>query len=279
MRHQSWSVAALAALLAFPAGALAGGPCDRLSGTARAVADQVLATEHPYDACDRTFAGCLEAQPVAPLVRRLADWICRKAASGQEALAIVRSLEKRAMSMMRPGRVQAIDLSSAPPAGCPKARVAVAVYLCARCPYCAKLVPALHREVTSGRLAGRVALHLRLFPIKSHEHSTEANVAVAAAASLGKGWEFLLRAYRGFDAFSPSALADWAVEAGIDRAAFETAASSPSVRETVVESKKEGLRNGVDSTPTFFINGRRWMGDLDIDTLVDALEEEVDAQP
>lgn len=262
------------ALIALPAAALAAGPCDDLSPAHREVANRVFASQHPYDACDDTFEACLKAQPVAPLVRRLADWICRKAATGQDAAAITRSLEKRALSMMRPGKVYGIDLSATPVAGCTEAKVVVTAYLCARCPYCSKLLPPLHREVTAGRLARQAAMHLRIFPIKGHAHSTEANVAVSAAASLGKGWEYLLRAYRGFDAFSLQALADWAADLGLDRAAFEQASGSAKVRDTVVEAKREGLRNGVDSTPTFFINGRRWQGDLDLDTLVDAIEEE-----
>lgn len=272
------SAVALMAIWPFlPALARADGPCDGLSGPQKAVVDQVFASQHPYDECDGTFTECLKAKDVAPLVRRLADWVCRKARAGQDAAAIVRSLEKRALSMMRPGRVHEMDLSQAPVAGCPEAKVKVTLYICARCPYCARLVPALHREAASGRLAGRVALYYRLFPIKSHAHSTEANLAVAAATALGKGWEYLLRAYRGFDSFSPEALPDWAAEVGMDRAAFQEATTAPGTRDAVVASKKEGLRNGVDATPTIFISGRRWQGDLDTDTVVDALEEEVEA--
>lgn len=257
--------------------ALARSPCDDLSPEARAVADRVLTTAHPYDVCDDTLAECLKSHPDAPLIRRLADWVCRKAARKETAAAITRSLEKRALSMMRPGKVHAIALDQAPVAGCNQAAVVVTAYLCARCPYCAKLVPALHREATSGRLAGRVALVFRLFPIKSHERSTEANLAVGAAQKLGKGWEYLLRAYRGFDAFSPAVLSDWASDVGLDRAAFEAATRDPAVRDAGVASKKEGLRNGVDATPTLFIAGRRWQGDLDADTVLDAIEEEAEA--
>lgn len=267
----------LAILSLLPSLTRASGPCDGLTGPQKAVAEQVFSLQHPYDECDGTFAECLKAKTVAPLVRRLADWICRKAAAGQDAAAITRSLERRAMGMMRPGKTHAIDLSSAPVAGCTQAKVVVTAYLCARCPYCAKLVPALHREVTTGRLAGRVALSFRLFPIKSHEHSTEANLAVAAATSLGKGWEYLLRAYRGFDSFAIPVLTDWAADVGLDRDAFQKAAASSEIREALVSSKREGLRNGVEATPTFFINGRRWQGDLELETLLDAIEEEVEA--
>ncbi len=275
MEKRVWRVAVFAWSL--PAIALARSPCEDLSEAQKAVVDKVFAAQHPYDACDATFAECLKAQPVAPLVRRLADWVCRKAATGQDEAAIVRSLEKRALSMMRPGKTHDLDLSTAPLAGCGKAKVVVTAYLCARCPYCAKVIPVLHREVTAGRLAGRVALHFRLFPIQSHEHATEANLAVAAASVLGKGWEYLLRANRGFDSLRPEVLPDWAAEVRLDRAAFRDAMGSPGVRDAVIASKKEGLRNGVEATPTFFISGRRWLGDLHVDTLLDALEEEAEA--
>ena len=39
-------------------------------------------------------------------------------------------------------------------------------------------------------------------------------------------------------------------------------------------SKKEGLVNGVEETPTLFINGRRWVGDLEAVEILDALAEE-----
>ncbi|MEW6749991.1 MAG: hypothetical protein AB1505_03325 [Candidatus Latescibacterota bacterium] len=42
----------------------------------------------------------------------------------------------------------------------------------------------------------------------------------------------------------------------------------------LAESKKEGLRNQVDATPALFVNGRRYVGDTDLDELVDVLLEE-----
>lgn len=268
---------AILATVLIPLWALAQSPCDSLSEAQRAIVEEIFKTEHPYDACDKTFEECLKERPVAPLVRRLADWICRKAKGGADAKAVMRSLERRGLSMMRPGKTFEIDLSKAPVAGCPKAKVTVVAYVCARCPYCAKLIPALYNEVTSGRLAGKVALYFRLFPIKSHEHSTEANLGVAAAMALGKGWEYLLRAYRGFDSFSVEALPSWAEDVGLDREAFEGAMKDQKTRDLVVESKKEGLRNGVEATPTIFISGRHFKGDLDLDTVVDAIQEEIEA--
>ncbi len=251
--------------------------CDALSSEARNVARGVLESQPPYEGCDQPIADCLKADPSNRLARRLAEFVCRRAASGQDRTTIERSLERRALSMMHPGRVHAIDNGSWPLAGCNAAKVKVAAYLCARCPFCSKLLPDLYREVTSGRLAGRVALTVRLFPIKSHAHSTEANLAVAAAAGLGKAWEYLLLAYRHFDAYTPEAAERWATEVGLEPSAFASAMSGAPARETLVAGKKEGLKNGVDATPTLYINGRKYLGDLDLETLLDVLEEEQEA--
>ena len=42
----------------------------------------------------------------------------------------------------------------------------------------------------------------------------------------------------------------------------------------LIEIKKEVIVRGVDATPTFFISGRKYQGELTREELVDVLEEE-----
>jgi protein-disulfide isomerase len=97
-----------------------------------------------------------------------------------------------------------------------------------------------------------------------------------AAEQQRKFWPFLLKLYSEYDSFSVDRLEEWAAAAGLDRAAFVKAMKDPATRKRLVLSKKEGLRNGVDATPTLFINGRRYYGDLDHDSLLDVLDEAAD---
>ena len=69
---------------------------------------------------------------------------------------------------------------------------------------------------------------------------------------------------------------EWAELAGMDRSAFEAAMADPVTRTLLVDSKKEGIVNQVDATPTFFIDGRKYVGDLTFEELVDVLEEAYD---
>ncbi|MBP7160078.1 thioredoxin domain-containing protein [Myxococcota bacterium] len=270
---QVTTLLAFLALTALPALAFAG-PCDDLSPAHKKVVDAVFASEYPYDGCDETFATCLKSTPVHPLVTRLADWMCQKAATGADEATLKRSLERRGLSMMRPGKTYEISQKNAAIAGCLKSPVEVTIYACARCPYCSKLIPEIYKEATTGQLAGKVKLIFKPFPIKSHKYSTEANQALQAAIDLNRGWEFLLAMYAKFDGFSLDRLTNLAIEAGLDKAAFADMSAKKEVREHLVEAKKEGLRNGVEATPTFFINGRRFLGDLDSLTLVDCILEE-----
>jgi hypothetical protein len=114
----------------------------------------------------------------------------------------------------------------------------------------------------------------RTFPIRGHEGSTEGGLAFVAAGALGRFWAFLLHSYARFDSFSVDKQAAWAAEVGLDPAAFAALMADPATRETLVASKKEGLANGVEETPTLFINGRRWVGDLEAVEILDAVAEE-----
>ena len=167
-------------------------------------------------------------------------------------------------------------LAAAAVVGPAEAPVTVVVYACARCPYCSRLVPALHGEVTAGRLRGLTRLAFRTFPIRGHEGSTEAGLAFTAAAAMGRFWEYALAAYRDFDSTGPGRQRERARAAGLDPEAFAARSADAPTREALVASKKEGIANGVEETPTLFLNGRRWTGDLELDALVDAITEEAE---
>jgi protein-disulfide isomerase len=254
------------------AGADAGG---EVGGDWRASAEKLFRSTYPYDCCDESLDRCLKQKRVCRLAVRLREDICKRVAAGQDEKHIRSALERRARSMM-PGKRVSFDLSAWEPAGNPGARVVVVAYACARCPFCSRVLPDLHRLVSSGRLKGKVALYLKPFPISGHAGAKEGGVAMQAAARLKKLWPFTLKLYGEYDRFKVDRLPEWAAQVGLDREAFRREMAAGPTMQQVVESKKEGIRNGVDATPTIFINGRRYQGELGSEVLQDVLEEELD---
>jgi protein-disulfide isomerase len=251
--------------------------CDALRGPARDIAQAVLSSQHPYDCCDETLAKCLKKKPVCKLVTRLADDVCRRAGAGSTRAEIERELERRAASAL--GTQYAIDLKGAVPAGDPTAKVSLVVYACARCPYCARLVPALYESVTNGHLKGKARLYLKPFPIRTHQHSTVGAMAWMAADKLGHLWDMVLYMYSKFDQFDPAKLPDYAAEKGLDRERFRALLEDSGLRARLAESKKEGIRNKVEATPAFYIEGRRYQSQLDQATVEDFVEERFEQTP
>jgi protein-disulfide isomerase len=266
---------ALAALLLVPRMAAAQtATCDALSGEKKTLATALINEQHLYDCCDGTIRECLK-EGKCSLATRLANQVCRMAAAGKDKATIERTLSQRATTMTS-ARPVPIDNSRAERLGEANAPVTLSLYLCARCPYCARLVPQLHKEITEGALKGKVKAYVREFPIRSHPGSTEGGMAMVAARRMGKGWTFLLHLYRIFDQFDPANLPKCAAEYGMNEEEFRNLLTDEGVRRELTASKKEGVRNRVDATPTIFINGRKYTGDLSIETVVDVIEEEAE---
>jgi protein-disulfide isomerase len=246
--------------------------CDALTGKQKTLADELLASQHPHACCDGTIAECLKAKNPCSLARRLADNICHHVAAGEDRERIIRRLQTRARSLSSREPVRSIDISGLEIAGDSNAPITVVVYACARCPFCARLVTHLHRAV-NGPLKGKVRLVFKPFPLKSHAHAKEGALAMLAALEQGKMWSYILKLYADYDAFSVDKLEAQAAALGMDAQRFKQAMNDPSVINRLVAFKKEGLANGVEATPTIFINGRRWSGFLDLVDITDAIEE------
>ena len=270
------AITVLLALLTSSTAAAQNEVCAALGEKQRRVAEKILASEYLYDCCDDTVNRCLEEQPTCRLAVRIADNVCRRVAAGQDETGIRRALSRRARSMMGGGAPPEIDLSIVPVFGSDEAPVTVVIYACARCPYCSKLIPLLYEGVEDGVLQNDARLAFRIFPIRGHEGSTEAGLGFAAAVAMDGFWPFLLEAYRNFDDYSAERQLEWAAAVGLDRGVFSDHLNDPDTREALIASKKEGLANGVEETPTLYLNQRRWVGDLTIEELVDAIEEEAE---
>jgi len=142
------------------------------------------------------------------------------------------------------------------------------------CPYCGAAYPVLKR--VQERLGDRLRFVFRNFPIaESHphaEHAAEAAESVAAQAGDGAFWIMHDLMYEHQRALDDASLARYAEKAGADGPDVLADLAAARYHKVVRDSFMGGVRSGVNGTPTLFIDGIRYDGPRDEETLVAALE-------
>jgi protein-disulfide isomerase len=159
-------------------------------------------------------------------------------------------------------------------AGNPKAPVTLVIYACPRSEICAKLIPDVYREVTTGRLKDKATLVYRpFFPLDNRE-AMECGRGLYAAAYQGKFWPYLLHLCLEREHLTQTTIRDWAGSHGLDRCIFDQTCEQPGTASWLEISRKEGLARGVTTVPAAFINDRRIQGRIDSQTLIGFAEDE-----
>jgi protein-disulfide isomerase len=235
--------------------------------------EQIVASYRPYECCQDSLGACLRQEPVCPLAKRLERAIVRMAATGRARPQIEAALAQRRATMTG-ARSAKLALDERFRAGPAQAPVALVIYACPRNEACAKLVPELHREVTAGRLAGKVALFYRPFFPPGNDEALECGRGLYAAAYQGQFWPYLLHLCLEREHLQQATLRDWVGSHGLDRCIFDHTCEQPGTAAWIAAAHDEGVSNGVKSAPAAFVNGKRIQGDLDLDTIVDLAEEE-----
>ena len=145
------------------------------------------------------------------------------------------------------------------------------------CPYC-RQVNLVIRELRR-RLGGRVRYVFRHFPIRTaHVHAQLAAEAAEAAGAQGKFWEMQEYILEHQEALDETHLLEYAAELDLDLDRFKQDLDQKVYADRVKEDFHSGIRSGVNGTPSFFINGVRYDGAWDLESLIDAVEKPLGVQ-
>jgi protein-disulfide isomerase len=158
--------------------------------------------------------------------------------------------------------------------GDPAAAVTLIEYGDFECPYCGRAYPILKR--VQGRLGGRLRFVFRNFPIgEIHPHAKHAAEAAESVATLGGPAAFWMMhdlLFENQNALDDASLARYATQAGVKGELVLENLRDGLYSNLVGDSFMSGVRSGVNGTPTLFIDGIRYDGPRDEETLVAALE-------
>ena len=182
---------------------------------------------------------------------------------------IVNNNDKNSTS---PLAVATVEYQSIPSEGMtlgdPNAPVTFVEYADYQCPYCKQFAlqtePKLIEDFVK---TGKVKYEFRPMPILSPlpldnkgNESVRAAEASMCAMDQGKFWDFhhlLFQKQNGENVgiFSDANLTAYATDAGVDIPTFSTCLSSNTYQKTVLDSRAQGIKEGVSGTPWLFING------------------------
>lgn len=118
----------------------------------------------------------------------------------------------------------------------------------------------------------------RNFPIPQvHPHAQQAAEAAEAAAGQGKFWEMYELLLQPAARLDIDALLSYAERIGLDIPRFRNELSGHVYEAKIERDVQEGIRNGVNQTPKFYVSGQRIDGKVPLEGLTDAVQAAVTA--
>ena len=142
------------------------------------------------------------------------------------------------------------------------------------CPYCRGAARDVNRMLDL--YPESIRFVFRNFPIQQlHPHAEQAAEAAEAAAAQGRYWEMyelLLEPSSGLDLDS---LLSYALDLGLDVDRFRKEVTSGAYAAKIERDVREGVQNGVNATPKFYVDGQRIDGKFPLEGLEDAIRASV----
>ncbi len=168
--------------------------------------------------------------------------------------------------------------------GSDDAKVKIVEFADFQCPSCSSASKTL--RAVAADLGDKVLIVFKNFPLdntcnttmtsKMHPFGCEAAILVRCAGTIGKFWEMNAKVFDNQKDIDSTRLVAWAKDVGLNDDQIKQCKSSPDIVKKLQDDVKQANEAGLSGTPTIFINGRKYNGPVDPDSLkqvVQALQE------
>ncbi len=144
--------------------------------------------------------------------------------------------------------------------GAKNAKVQIVEFGDYQCPACGAVNPIVMKIIADYKDNPNVSFVFRNFPLSAHQNSHSSAEAAEAASAQGKFWEMHDMIYEKQTEWSNSNTAvdiftSYASKLGLDTKIFLSEVKSNKYSAIISADYADGEKLGVDSTPTFYING------------------------
>ncbi|MEK7129480.1 MAG: thioredoxin domain-containing protein [Patescibacteria group bacterium] len=160
-------------------------------------------------------------------------------------------------------------VTTGPKRGNPDASVYLVEFSDFQCPGCAAFAPVVNQIVEKHK--DKLLFVYRHFPLDQHTYAMKAAIAAEAAAQQGMFWEMADLLFANQTKLSDELILQFAQSLQLDQSQFVQSLNDAAIKQKVEADRAYGLSIGINSTPTFFLNGKK----LNV-TSFDDLKKEVE---
>ena len=139
-----------------------------------------------------------------------------------------------------------------------------------QCPYCGAAYPIVQR--LQRRFGDELRFVFSNFPLaQMHPQAVSAALTAEFGAAHGRFWEIHDALYEKQQELGAALYESIVAELGLDVDDLRSALEAEDYADKVRGDFNGGVRSGVNGTPTFFVNGARYDGTSDFESMEDAL--------
>jgi protein-disulfide isomerase len=248
-----------------------------LTPARKALALKTLRAQACTCGCDMKIAECRVKDPNCSYSRGLASVTVAALKAGKSAdEAIAES--KASKFGTRPTSKLLDDPVPIPTLGSPvmgpaNARITLVEFSDFQCPYCSKAVTQI--SATLKTYPNDVRLIFKQYPLDFHPQASISAAAALAAHQQGKFWPMHDVMFANRSKLSRVSILAWAQEIGLDMKRFTADLDSDATKKAILRDQADGDKAGVEGTPTVFLNGQKYNGDLAPDAIKPVIEGEL----
>jgi len=256
---------------------LAGVDLTGLTPARKTRALNALRTQACSCGCGMKVAECRVKDPSCSFSRGLASVTVGAIKAGKtETAAIAESKASKFGSRPAPKLLDdpvPIPTLGSPVMGPANARITLVEFSDFQCPYCSKAVAQINATLKA--YPNDVRLIFKQYPLDSHPAAAISAAASLAAHRQGKFWPMHDVMFANRSKLSRQSFLAWAKEIGLDMNRFTADLDSDAIRKDVLRDQADGDKAGVEGTPTVFLNGQRYNGDLAPDAIKSVIDGEL----
>lgn len=166
----------------------------------------------------------------------------------------------------------AVDTTNAFSRGPQHGSVTLVEFADYECPYCQKVAPEINQLQSD--LGDKLTIIYKDYPLPMHSHAEKAAEAARCAGKQGKFWEYHDLLFHSKQ-LEVDQLKEHAQTLKLDSAQFDKCLDSGEEAADVQRDRSEGQRLGLNGTPSFFVNGHFFSGDVDYNGLRRVVEQQL----